>query len=170
MKNLQITIVLGLMILLGVSASAQDIIKIHDPIKLSGPRFGFTYIGGDLGKTLDQYDMSRYRSQFGWQFETRWFETSTGFQGLVETVVLLTGFETDDPNLSASLLFGFRTKEGFEAGAGPNITSTGDHALVIAVGHTVKLDYVNIPFNFAISPSSDAVKYTVLMGFNIRRH
>jgi len=169
MKNLQITIVLGLLILFGVSASAQDIIEIHDPIKLSGPRFGFTYIGGKIGRMLEDNNLSVYRSQFGWQFETRWFETSTGFQGLVETVVLLTGFETDDPNLSATLLFGFRTKEGFEAGAGPNITSTGDHAFVIAVGHTAKLDYVNIPFNFAISPSSDAVKYTVLMGFNIRR-
>jgi len=170
MKNLQIIISMGLLILFGVSASAQELFQVPEPIKLSGPRFGFTHIGGKLGKMLDENNLSTYRSQFGWQFETRWFETSTGFQGLVETIVLLTGFETDDPNLSASLLFGFRTKDGFEAGAGPNITSTGDHAFVIAVGQTVKLDYVNIPFNFAISPTSDAVKYTVLMGFNIRRH
>ena len=168
MKMLQITIGL-LLILFAVSANAQEKIPIYEPIKLSGPRFGFTYIGGDLGKTLDQYGMSRYRSQFGWQFETRWFQTSTGFQGLVETVVLLTGFETDDPNLSGTLLVGFRTKDGFEAGAGPNVTSTGDHSFVIAVGHSAKLDYVYIPFNLAISPSSESVKYTFTMGFNIRR-
>jgi len=168
MKMLQITIGL-LLILFAVSANAQEEIPIYEPIKLSGPRFGFTYIGGDLGKTLDQYGMSRYRSQFGWQFETRWFQTSTGFQGLVETVVLLTGFETDDPNLSGTLLVGFRTKDGFEAGAGPNVTSTGDHSFVIAVGHSAKLDYVYIPFNLAISPSSESVKYTFTMGFNIRR-
>ena len=48
------------------------------PIKLAGPRAGLTYIGGDLGKQLNEYGMTQYISQVGWQFETRYFETRDG--------------------------------------------------------------------------------------------
>ena len=112
-----------------------------------------------------------YISQFGWQFETRYFQTREGFQGLVETIILVGGFETDKPVLSGTLLVGFRTRSGFEAGVGHNVSTFngGTSSFVIAVGHTAKTDFVNIPVNFAYVPSAGAVKYTFLVGFNIRR-
>lgn len=142
---------------------------IYEPMKLSGPRVGLTYIGGDLGQMMMDNDINPYISQFGWQFETRYFTTRTGFQGLVETVILLGGFETEEPVLSGSLLVGFRTKDGFEIGAGPNISTASGNAFVFAIGHTAKTEFVNIPVNIAIVPSSEAIKYTFLIGFNIRR-
>lgn len=173
MKMLQFFLVMIASMLAFVPAKGQDIEeeeKFYEPMKLSGPRFGFTYIGGDLGELMAENNINQYLTQFGWQFETRWFQTPSGFQGLIETIVLLSGFETEEPALSGSLLVGFRTRDGFEAGVGPNITTkNSDHAFVFAVGHTAKLDFVNIPINFAIVPSSDALKYTVLVGFNIRR-
>ena len=144
---------------------------MHEPLKLSGPRAGLTYISGELGKQMIEAGITPYISQFGWQFETRYFQTREGFQGLVETIILVGGFETDKPVLSGSLLVGFRTKSGFEAGVGPNVSTFngGTSSFVIAVGHTAKTEFVNIPVNFAYVPSAGAVKYTFLVGFNIRR-
>ena len=71
----------------GFSQSDEEI--NYTPVKLSGPRAGLTYIGGDLGEMMKKGGINQYISQFGWQFETRYFETKDGFQGLVETVVLL---------------------------------------------------------------------------------
>jgi hypothetical protein len=175
MKNLAIKLVILLvLIIVSLSVKAQytqeEEEAMYEPLKLSGPRVGMTYIGGDLGDQMIEYGLNPYISQFGWQFETRYFTTKTGFQGLVETVILLGGFETEEPVLSGSLLFGFRTRTGFEAGAGPNLSTASGNAMVFAIGHTAKTEYVNIPVNFAIVPSSESVKYTFLVGFNIRRH
>ena len=141
-------------------------------IKLAGPRAGFTYIGGDLGKQMRDNSIAPYISQVGWQFETRYFETREGLQGLIEAVVLLGGIETQQPVLSGSLLVGFRTKSGLEAGIGPNVSTAnnGSSSLVIAVGHTYKSDNVYIPINFALVPSAGAVKYTFLVGFILRKN
>lgn len=173
MKNLAIglTVLLTLTLTLisfTVRAQVEDVID-YEPIKLSGPRVGLTYIGGDLGQKMIENNINPYISQFGWQFETRYFTTQNGLQGLVETVILLGGFEAEEPVLSGSLLFGFRTRSGFEVGAGPNLSTASGNAFVFAIGHTAKTEFVNIPVNFAIVPSSEAVKYTFLIGFNIRR-
>ena len=174
MKSLAIKLSLLLaLILISLTMMAQGPSNedgiVYEPMKLSGPRVGLTYIGGDLGQLMVDNNINPYISQFGWQFETRYFTTSTGFQGLVETIILLGGFETVEPVLSASLLFGFRTRTGFEVGAGPNLSTATGNAFVFAIGHTAKTEFVNIPVNFAIVPSSDAIKYTFLVGFNIRR-
>lgn len=158
-----------ILISLTVKAQTKEEGIVYEPMKLSGPRLGLTYIGGELGDYMVENGINPYLSQFGWQFETRYFTTRTGFQGLVETVILLGGFETQEPTLSGSILVGFRTASGFEAGAGPNISTAGGHAFVLAVGHTAKTEFVNIPVNFAIVPSKDSIKYTLLIGFNIRR-
>ena len=158
------------MILSGIVKAQEDEEDIfYEPLKLAGPRVGITYVSGDLGKMMVENGISPYLSQFGWQFETRYFTTRTGFQGLIETVILVGGLETDNPTLSGSLLVGFRTAAGFEAGAGPSISTSGGHSFVMAIGHTAKTEYVNIPINFAIDPSSSAVKYSLLVGFNIRK-
>jgi len=171
MKNLGIKLAVLLTLTLSsltVKAQVEEVIA-YEPMKLSGPRVGLTYIGGDLGKLMMENDINPYISQFGWQFETRYFTTQSGLQGLVETVILLGGFEAEEPVLSGSLLFGFRTRSGFEVGAGPNLSTASGNAFVFAIGHTAKTEFVNIPVNFAIVPSSEAIKYTFLIGFNIRR-
>lgn len=171
MKNLgiKLSVLLTLtLISLTVKAQVEEAIA-YEPMKLSGPRVGLTYVGGDLGKLMVENDINPYISQFGWQFETRYFTTQSGLQGLVETVILLGGFEAEEPVLSGSLLFGFRTRSGFEVGAGPNLSTASGNAFVFAIGHTAKTEFVNIPVNFAIVPSSEAIKYTFLIGFNIRR-
>jgi len=170
MKKFQLLLVFMCVVYIsGFSQSDEEI--NYTPVKLSGPRAGLTYIGGDLGEKMKLGGINQYISQFGWQFETRYFETKEGFQGLVETVVLLGGFETEKPVLSGTLLVGFRTKSGFEAGAGPNLSTAngGTTSFVFAVGHTAKTEGVYIPVNFAIAPSKDAMKFTFLVGFIIRR-
>lgn len=154
-----------------ISPSTYTPVRKEKSIKLAGPRAGLTYIGGDLGQLMKDNNMSQYISQVGWQFETRYFETRDGLQGLIETVILLGAIETAQPVLSASALVGFRTRQGFEAGIGPNISTAGGgtSSLVIAFGHTVKNDNVYIPVNFAIVPGASAVKYTFLLGFILRK-
>ncbi len=149
----------------------ESTLRPSKSIKLAGPRAGFTYIGGDLGKQLKDNNISQFISQVGWQFETRFFETRDGLQGLFEVVTLLGGFETSEPAISGSLLVGFRTRSGFEAGVGPSLSSSGGgtNSFVLAVGHTYKNDNIYIPVNFAIDPSPDAVKYTFLVGFILRK-
>jgi len=152
------------------STAAKDDPIVHNVIKLSGPRFGVTSIKGAQGDMLEQAGLSTLRSQFGWQFETRYFETESGFQGLIEWVPLVAGLETDDPALSLNLLVGFRTRSGFEMGVGPNVSTAGggEFAIIYAAGYSVKFDNVYFPINFAIAPSSESVKYTLLVGFNLR--
>ena len=119
---------------------------------------------------LEAAGLSTLRSQFGWQFETRYFETESGFQGLIEWVPLVAGLETDNPALSLNLIVGFRTRNGFEMGVGPNISTSngGEYSIIYAAGYSVKFDNIYFPINFAIAPSSEAVKYTLLVGFNLR--
>ena len=154
----------------GQSTSAKDDPIVHRVIKLSGPRFGVTSIKGDQGDMLEAAGLSTLRSQFGWQFETRYFETESGFQGLIEWVPLVAGLETDNPALSLNLIVGFRTRTGFEMGVGPNISTSngGEYSIIYAAGYSVKFDNIYFPINFAIAPSSEAVKYTLLVGFNLR--
>jgi hypothetical protein len=173
LKAMKAIFCLFLALILSNAVTAQSIedTVYNEPLRLSGPRVGVTIIGGDLGKMLTDNGMKNYISQFGWQFETRYFSTSSGFQGLVEFVPILGGFENDNPTLSATLLVGFRTPEGFEIGAGPNISTAegGSHSFIFAVGVTAHTDDVNIPVNLAIAPSSNSTKYTLLIGFNVRR-
>lgn len=63
-----------------------------EPLKLSGPRIGVTYVTGDLADRLDEeLDAAPVITQFGWQFETRLFTTDQGLSGLTELVPLLGG-------------------------------------------------------------------------------
>ncbi|MEZ4827735.1 MAG: hypothetical protein R3C61_15845 [Bacteroidia bacterium] len=66
----------------------------RQPVKLAGPRVGITVFTGDMVKYLESQDLAPYMSQFGWQFETRYFQTQSGYQGLVEFVPLIGGLET----------------------------------------------------------------------------
>ena len=142
----------------------------YDYMKLSGPRLGITIITGEGAQILkDDFDASPIVTQFGWQFETRFFTLEDGTTGLVEGVVLVGGFEQGLFLPSVSGLIGLRSGKGAEFGIGPNLSITGA-ALVFAAGFTMSSEGINFPINFAVLPSPKGVRFTILVGFNAKSY
>ena len=140
-----------------------------EPLKLSGPRFGVTYISGELARRLDdEFDTAPVISQFGWQFETRMFTADTGLSGVTEFVPLVGGLEQGVFLPSFSFLVGLRTASGAEFGLGPNV-SLGGAAYVIAAGLTQRYGELNIPVNVSAVLSGEGVRLSLLFGFNLAR-
>lgn len=139
-------------------------------VELSGPRFGFTVLSGESAELLkDEFDASPLITQFGWQFERRFFTLDSGATGLVENVVLLGGLEQGILIPSWSGIIGFRDAKGTEFGFGPNISPAGI-GLTFAAGMSVNLENkVNIPFNIAVSPIN-GFRISILTGFNSMRN
>lgn len=139
--------------------------EINQRLELSGPRLGFTAFGpGDQIETLKKNDIVPFVTQFGWQFEQRFFQSNSGTEGLVETVLLLGGLEQGVLLPSASLLFGMRNAKGVEFGVGPNVSMSG-FALAFSAGVTIKTENANFPINFAIVPSKEGARFSLLFGF-----
>lgn len=155
---------------LSLSARSQDTTKVIPPVNLDGPRVGVTYIGpGKLADGLqDKFDVNPFISQFGWQFESRYFTLPSGTSGLVEGIILVGGLEQGVFLPSGSLLVGIRNSKGFELGFGPNLSLSGA-AFVFAAGVTFRSDYINFPVNFAIVPSAGGIRLSILAGFNARK-
>lgn len=106
-------------------------------------------------------------TQFGWQFETRYFTLPNGTCGLVEGVILAGGLEQGKFLPSGSLLIGIRNAKGMEFGFGPNLSYSGAR-FVFAIGTTLKSSNVFFPINLAIVPAADGVRISLLTGFNAR--
>lgn len=137
---------------------------------LVGPRLGGTIITGKLADKLkDDYDASPIITQFGWQFEWRFFTTQKNITGVVEVVPLIGGVEQNLFIPSVSSLVGIRTGKGFEFGIGPNVSVTGA-SIVFAIGTNFSTGEINWPINFAIVPSKDSFRFTLLFGFNVSRN
>jgi hypothetical protein len=135
-------------------------------VVLSGPRIGVTAIGGEIAELLeDEYEVYPIVTQFGWQFERRFFTLDNGSSGLVESVMLLGGLEQGFLIPSWSGIIGFRDAKGTEFGLGPNVSPAGV-GLTFAVGVTLNIeDKVNIPFNIAVTPIN-GIRISLLTGFN----
>ncbi len=163
-----------LVLLLGTNAAlAQtepaEVQVTTEPLALSGPRFGVTYVTADLARRLDEeFDAHPVITQFGWQFETRLFATDTGLSGLTELVPLIGGLEQGLFLPSLSFLVGLRTASGFEVGLGPN-ASIGGAAYVLAIGATTRYGDLNVPVNFSTVLSGEGVRLSLLVGFNLAR-
>lgn len=177
MKNFLSTTVFVLMLassVFGQTTTPETVSQ--EPLKLSGPRFGLTAAGGGQAQFLEMMGVNPIMSQFGWQFETRYYSTSSGYQALIEFIPLIAGLEANNTALSLNVLAGFRTPNGFEIGVGPNFAvrglwSTnpiGTTSMVFALGQSFKVDEINIPVNIAVSPSANGFSITGLVGFNIR--
>ena len=133
---------------------------------LSGPRLGATLITGKMADKLkDEFDVFPVISQFGWQFEWRFFSIEDGLTGVVEFIPLVGGVEQGMFLPSLSGLIGMRSPRGAEFGLGPNVSVSGV-GIVLATGMTIQKGQINWPLNFAISPSSNGVKFTFIVGFN----
>jgi hypothetical protein len=137
-------------------------------LKLTGPRVGATYF------TNGKVDFSGFDntnpliSQFGWQFETRYFTLKNGTQGLIEFVGLIGGMDQGLFLPSANVLIGVRDAKGFEFGFGPSL-SVGGAAFVLAAGMSFRTENVYIPVNLAFTASPKNPRISLLVGFNGRK-
>ena len=138
-------------------------------VSLSGPRFGFTSLSEGIVDKLHErsIDVRPAITQFGWQFEKEFYGKQGGLAAVNEWVVLLGGLEQGVVLPSLSWLVGLRTSSGAEFGLGPNITPAGV-AMAFAAGVTFRQGVLNVPVNFAVVPSRDGMRVSILTGFNMR--
>jgi hypothetical protein len=165
------------MFILGVAvpAAAQTDNVVNPPppvrsVNLSGPRFGFTSLSQGIVDTLEQEHDIIVRpgiTQFGWQFEKQFYSKAGGLAAVNEFVFLLGGLEQGVTLPSASWMVGLRSPSGVEFGVGPNITPAGV-ALAVAGGVTFRSGSLNVPVTFAVVPSKDGTRVSMLTGFNFR--
>lgn len=138
-------------------------------IKLSGPRFGVTYLGGSIVDTLAAHgiDVAPVITQFGWQFERVIFANDAGLSALTEWILLVGGLEQSTFLPSISWMVGLRSARGAEFGVGPNISPAGT-ALAIAAGMTSRAGAFNLPVNVAVVPAKTGTRISLLVGFTTR--
>lgn len=146
------------------------------PMKLSGPRMGFTFIPeinnyqrAEQWRDFmpDGLGISPLVFQMGWQFEWRYFETRDGGQGLFEFMPLLGGLEQVLVLPSVNLLMGYRTGRGLEFGAGPNISMLSP-GVTLAVAYNIAKDYMNFPLNCAVTRGPEGWRFTQIHGWSKR--
>ena len=155
---------------LATPALSQTLPPISPPINLSGPRVGFTVLSDGIVDKLGNEGLRvhPFVTQFGWQFEKRFYGGGNGLSAVTECVVLAGGLEQGVVLPSLSWLAGFRTRNGAEFGIGPNVTPVGT-ALAFAAGATFRSGALNFPVNLAVVPSKSGVRVSLLAGFNTRR-
>jgi hypothetical protein len=157
-----------------------------DPSKhYGGPRIGMTYLSP--GTTVDRAAgafgrdyINHVISQFGWQFETRFFKLENGGCGLIELIPLIGGIEQGLFLPSLTGIIGYRNSAGHEIGVGPSLSFSG-FGLVFAAGTSFKSGKVIFPVNIAFSPSitkrytygnneSSGFRLSLFVGFNSRKN
>ncbi len=151
-------------------AHAPQIPPLAKSVSLAGPRFGVTVLSDGIVDKLaaDNIVVKNSISQFGWQFERQFYSKQGGPTVLNEWVVLAGGLDQGVVLPSLNWLVGVRTPEGAEFGIGPNITPAGV-ALAVAAGVTFRTGVLNVPMNFAIVPSKEGTRVSILTGFTLRR-
>jgi hypothetical protein len=136
--------------------TAETVIQ-HD---LTGPRLGVTFLPEGL-----------VRSQFGWHFENQ-VRSATGPTFVVEKVILVGGIEDDAIFPSFTLVFGMRSRDGYEfglgpsAGVGPGGFST---AIVLAAGQSFRFGGIRMPVNLAVALDKEGEnRVSLVTGWAIR--
>jgi hypothetical protein len=129
---------------------------IETKLRYGGPRIGITYLGpGETNdKMNDIFDrnINPIITQFGWQFETRFFTLENGASGLIEFIPMVGGLEQGLFIPSITALVGYRSKKGYELGMGPTL-SLGGVGVIFAAGASLKSGKVVFPLNLAFIPS-----------------
>jgi hypothetical protein len=182
MKSFKTLAVAGLVILvLAGTALSQESTEII-PVKLSGFRIGLTYIPGDaITRALDDKTAIPLLAQFGWQFERQFPAGKSGLSAIVEVLPLVGGMNLGIFIPSVSMLIGIRTKNGYEIGAGPQVSLAGSEGkakvgtgMVFGAGMTRRIGNLYIPLNFAIAQGrasgekESGMKMTLITGFAIK--
>jgi hypothetical protein len=145
--------------------------RVTREVDLSGPRFGLTVLSpGNVDQLKEKRNLTvrPLISQFGWQFERRFYSNGDGLSVLSEWVPLISGLEQGLALPSLNWLVGVRTAGGGEFGIGPNLTPLGV-GLVVAAGVTVRSGALNVPLNFAVASSRSGTRVSIMTGFNLRR-
>jgi hypothetical protein len=156
-----------------VAAQTDNVVNPPPPVRsvnLSGPRFGFTSLSQGIVDKLQQERNITVRpgiTQFGWQFEKQFYSKAGGVAAVNEFVFLLGGLEQGVTLPSATWMVGLRSPTGLEFGIGPNVTPAGV-ALAVAGGVTFRSGSLNVPVTFAVVPSKDGMRASMLTGFNFR--
>jgi hypothetical protein len=156
---------------MAATASAQQQIPPRaEQLSLSGPRVGITVLTGEAARRARaEFDLEHpVVTQFGWQFERRFFTADDGPTGVFEWVLLAGGLEQGLFFPSISWLTGIRTQSGIEFGVGPNVNGLGV-GLATAAGMNLRSGHMNFPVNVALVSSASGVRSSVLAGFNMRR-
>ena len=141
-----------------------------ETMDLAGPRFGVTFLSDGVRDTLGERgaELGIAISQFGWQKEKRFLSSPAGWTGVTEWVLLFGGIDQGTVIPSLSWLVGWRSANGVEFAAGPNLNPAGA-GLAIAGGVTFRTGSLNIPVNLAVVPSRNGARISMLAGFNMRR-
>lgn len=156
------------------AAQAAATPSAPEVIKLSGPRIGVTFLSdGVVRKLRDDFGgdfegVGSVISQFGWQWEKRFYSGVNGATAVTEWVFLFGGMDQGVVIPSLSWLVGARTAKGIEFAVGPNFTPVGV-ALAAAVGVNFPVGDLNVPVNLAVVPSKSGVRVSLLAGFNMRK-
>ncbi len=142
---------------------------------MGGPRFGLTFVPGNsqLSEELENNDMGRTISQFGWHFEHQVVPEGGGPAFVIEFLPLLAGVEYGKIIPNFSLLMGVRSTGGWELGMGPNLSfsKTLDDeveartSLVLAAGKSFNYGGVSIPVNVAYSSSPTGNRVSLFFGY-----
>jgi hypothetical protein len=146
----------------------QDLVR---ELNRSGPRFGITWMSGEIVDTLrSKYDIdvAPVITQFGWQFEKQFAGIENGPVALNEWVLLVGGLDQGAFLPSLTWLVGLRTPGNFEFGVGPNLTPAGV-AIAISSGMTFRAGALAVPVNVALVPSRFGMRASILTGFNLYR-
>lgn len=129
---------------------------IEAKLRYGGPRIGITYLspGESTDRMNDVFDrnINPFITQFGWQFETRFFTLDNGASGLLELVPMIGGLEQGLFIPSITGLVGYRSKNGYEIGLGPTL-SLGGAGILLAAGASLKSGRIVFPVNLAFVPS-----------------
>lgn len=113
-------------------------------------------------------DVGSVIRQFGWQFEKQFLGTGGGLVAVNEWVVLVGGLDQGTFLPGVSWIVGLRGKGGAEVGVGPNVSVAG-FGLVAAAGVTYRAGTLNIPLNFAVVPSRDGARVSIISGFSLTK-
>jgi len=164
-------------LVLAVAAGAATNLEAQMPSDMvrtvyrTGPRFGMTWLSGDLVDSVkSRYgtDIKPVITQFGWQYERQFASLENGPVALNEFILLVGGLDQGTAIPSITWLVGIRTPGQFEFGVGPNATPAGV-ALAVSVGQTFRAGALSLPVNVAIVPSKFGVRSSIMTGFNVYR-
>ena len=149
----------------------------RSPYRLDGPRVGVTILDAGTVETINEEfggengeerigSATPVITQFGWQFETRLFQTESGLTGVTEIVGLVGGLDRNLLLPSGTFLVGLRTVNGMEIGVGPNLSLSGT-GYAVAVGMNTPIGEVNVPVNVAAVFGQGGPRISLLAGFTL---
>ena len=149
----------------------------RSPHRLGGPRVGVTILDPGTVETINEEfpgtdggeriaSATPVITQFGWQFETRLFQTESGLTGVTEIVGLVGGLDRNLLLPSGTFLVGLRTVSGMEVGVRPNLSLAGT-GYAVAVGMNTPVGEVNVPVNVAAVFGQGGPRVSLLAGFTL---